>query len=397
MECVDFSIMVALNLRMTKKLLFVVNSDWFFLSHRLPIALAAQKENYEIHLAVGLTSKLEVLTSYGFIIHPLDLKKGSTSFVAIVKSFFQIYSVMRAVRPNLVHLITIKPLLLGGLAARLAKVPAVVAAISGLGFVFLDVGMKAVFRRLIVRGLYAIALRHRNLKVIFQNRDDQASVCQMSCLNSNAIELIRGSGVDLEEYHLKDSPVGTPIVILAARLLKDKGVYEFVEAARLLKRSEYAPRYGVRCVLVGIPDPENPSAVTSETLERWRQEGCVEVWGWRSDMVDVLASAAVVVLPSYREGLPKILMEAAACGRAVVTTDVPGCRDAIEPSVTGILIPVRQVCPLAEAIKYLLDHPSLCVEMGLAGRRLAEQCFDVHAVVEAHMRIYRQLLERGGG
>ncbi|MCS3802724.1 glycosyltransferase involved in cell wall biosynthesis [Chromobacterium alkanivorans] len=380
---------------MKKKLLLVVNADWFFLSHRLPIALEAQKQNYEIHVAVGLTDKLEVLEAYGFIVHPLDMQRGSTHVTGILHSVLQIYRVMKAVKPDLVHLVTIKPVLLGGLAARMAKVPAVVAAISGLGFVFLDVGIKAALRRLIVSRFYAIALGHKNLKVIFQNKDDQTRVCRMSGLGSNSIELIRGSGVDLEQYRVKELPSGTPIVILAARLLKDKGVQEFIEAARLLSRSEYAPKHGVRCVLVGEPDPENPSSVTPEALELWREEGVIEVWGRRSDMADVLASATVVVLPSYREGLPKVLIEAAACGRAIVTSDVPGCRDAIEPDVTGILVPARQVEPLAKAIKYLLDRPSLCAEMGGAGRRLAEQAFDVHSVVEEHMRIYRQLVERG--
>ncbi|OQS38633.1 glycosyltransferase family 4 protein [Chromobacterium haemolyticum] len=380
---------------MKKKLLLVVNVDWFFLSHRLPIALEAQKQDYEVHVAIGLTDKLETLESYGFIVHPLDMQRGSTHVTGMLCSVLQIYRVMKAVKPDLVHLVTIKPVLLGGLAARLAKVPAVVAAISGMGFVFLDAGIKADLRRLIVGRFYAIALGHKNLKAIFQNKDDQANVCRMSGLGSDSVELIRGSGVDLELYRVKELPGGAPIVILAARLLKDKGVQEFVEAARLLSRSEYAPKHGVRCVLVGEPDPENPSSVTLETLELWREEGVVEIWGGRSDMVDVLASATVVVLPSYREGLPKVLIEAAACGRAIVTSDVPGCRDAIEPDVTGILVPARKVEPLAKAIQYLLDRPPLCAEMGAAGRRLAEQAFDVRSVVKEHMRIYHELAGKG--
>ncbi|UGA39376.1 glycosyltransferase [Chromobacterium haemolyticum] len=264
---------------MRRKLLFVVNVDWFFLSHRLPIALEAMRQGYEVHIATGLTSKLDVLVGHGLIVHPLSLRRGSTAMGGVLYSIYEIYSVMRKVRPDVVHLVTIKPVLLGGLAARLAKVPSVVSAISGLGYVFLDSGVKAWVRRFFVKKIYAFSLGHHNLKVIFQNKDDQDNVSQLANLTQENSLLIRGSGVDLREYVNKPIPDGVPVVMLAARMLKDKGVQEFVDAARLLKKAEYSPANGVRCVLVGEPDLENPASLSKETLEAWGREGVVEVWG----------------------------------------------------------------------------------------------------------------------
>ena len=372
-------------------LLFVVNVDWFFLSHRLPIALEAQRLGYEVHIATGLTDKLDELQRHGLVVHPLALDRSSAGVGNAWRTMVELWRVFRAVRPDVVHLVTINPVLLGGLMARLAGVPAVVAAVSGLGFVFVARGVKAKGRRLLVGLLYRLALGHRNLKVIFQNPDDRASLAKVMHLPANKVAMIRGSGVDLAQYVHSSIPSGVPVVVLAARLLVDKGVREFVQAARLLKQRGVS----VRFCLVGTVDPANPTSLTDAELAQWVSEGVVEVWGHRSDMPQVLAVAQIVVLPSYYgEGLPKVLIEAAACGRAVVTTDHPGCRDAIDPGVTGVLVPVRNAAALAEAIEGLLTDPVRCQAMGNAGRALAERAFDVRQVVAAHLRIYQELIDK---
>lgn len=374
---------------MTRTLLFVVNVDWFFLSHRLPIALEAKRRGYSVHIATGLTDKLEELQQYGFAVHPISLDRSSASLRLAWRTGFEIWRVFRVVQPDVVHLVTIKPVLLGGLAARLAGVPAVVFAVSGLGLVFVAKGALATIRRLAVGCLYKLAFGHRNLKVVFQNTDDRDCLARIVRLSESAIEVIRGSGVDLAEYHMTPIPSGNPVVVFAARLLVEKGVREFVESARLLKRRGSCARF---CI-VGSVDPSNPSSLTEAELAKWEREGVVEVWGHRSDMPQVLAVAHIVVLPSYYgEGLPKVLVEAAACGRAVVTTDHPGCRDAIEPGETGLLIPVRDSAGLAEAIDSLIENPARCQAMGAAGRALAERAFDVKQVVAEHMRIYEELM-----
>jgi glycosyltransferase involved in cell wall biosynthesis len=296
--------------------------------------------------------------------------------------------IVKQMQPDVMHLVTIKPVLLGGLAARWLGVPALVSAVSGLGYVFMAHGLKARLRRAVVARLYALALGHRNQVVIFQNPDDRDTLIQASGLNPSKVAMIRGSGVDLQWFAQLPVPAGVPVVVFPARLLADKGVFEFVAAARLLRGQGVAARF----VLAGLVDAANPTSVTRAQMNAWAAEGVVENWGYRADMPQVLASATVVVLPSYREGLPKALIEAAACGRAVVTTDVAGCRDAIEPGVTGLLVPVRDSAALAQAIEQLLTNPEQGEAMGQAGRRLAEQEFDVKAVVDKHLAIYQRLL-----
>ncbi len=375
---------------MSRKLMFVVNVDWFFLSHRLPIALEAQRQGYQVHIATGLTDKLDELKRHGLVVHPLALERSSAGLVNAWRTIVNLWRVFRVVRPDVVHLVTIKPVLLGGLVARLVGVPAVVVAVSGLGFVFIARGAKAAVRRWLVGRLYRLALGHHNLVVIFQNSDDRVSLSKLAHLPDSKVEMIRGSGVDLAQYEQMPLPSGLPVVLLAARLLADKGVREFVQAARLLKQQGVSARF----CLVGSVDPANPASLTDAELSQWANEGVVELWGQRSDMPEVLSSARLVVLPSHREGLPKILLEAAACGRAVVTTDVPGCRDAIDPRITGLLVPVRNATALAETLNELIYDPSRCQAMGNAGRALAERAFDVRQVVARHLRIYQELIDK---
>lgn len=380
---------------MTKpRLLFIVNVDWFFLSHRLPIAKQAMAEGYEVHLATTLTQGRDELEGYGLVVHPIQLQRGSSGPGTAVRAFWDMFAVIRRTRPDVVHLVTIQPVLLGGIAARLARAPAMVAAISGLGFVFLASGWRAAIRRLAICLLYRLALGHSNCKVIFQNNSDLQTVSQLAGLPDVSAVLIRGSGVSLEAFQPSPLPQEPPVVMLAARLLSDKGVREFVAAARTLRSRASADAVPARFVLVGSTDPDNPASLNPAELARWKDEGVVEIWGQQNDMPSVLGQATVVVLPSYREGLPKVLIEAAAAGRPVVTTDVPGCRDAITPGVTGLLVPPKDAMALADAIQTLLQDRARCASMGVAGRALAEQAFDVNSVVAQHLAVYRGLLNR---
>ncbi len=376
---------------MSLKILIVVNVDWFFLSHRLPIALEAQQQGYRVHIATFLTDKMEELQGHGLVVHPLKaMDRNSTSLGKVLRTMLDLWQIFRVVRPSVVHLVTTKPVLLGGLVARMARVPSVVVAVAGLGFVFMDRGAKALMRRWVVGALYRIVLGHRNLKVVFQNTHDRATLSNLAYLPDSKVEMIRGSGVDLVQYSHTPLPQGIPVVLFAARLLSDKGVREFVEAARLLRQRGVSARF----CLVGKVDPFNPNSLTDSELNLWACEGVVELWGHRSDMPQVLAAAHIVTLPSYYgEGLPKVLLEAAACGRAVVTTDHPGCRDAVEPGISGMLVPIRDAAALANALEDLIIDPERCQAMGNAGRSLAERAFDVRQVAVAHINIYRELIE----
>jgi glycosyltransferase involved in cell wall biosynthesis len=371
-----------------KKLLFVVNVDWFFLSHRLPIALKAQQAGFEVHIATGVTDKLNVLQSYGLKVHPLVLVRGGLGVINAAKTLVELRRIFKTVQPDVVHLVTIKPVLLGGLVARWLRVPALVSAVSGLGYVFTAKGRLARLLQWMVGRIYSWSFGHHNQTVIFQNPDDRDTLVAASGLSTTKVEIIRGSGVDLNLYEVTPETSGLSVVLLPARMLVDKGIFEFVHAATLLRGKGISARF----VLVGMVDSANPTGISQNQLDDWLAEGIVENWGYRTDMPQVIANSNLVVLPSYREGMPKALLEAAAAGRAVVTTDVPGCRDAIEPGVTGLLVPVRDAESLAQAIEQLLANPEHRRVMGLAGRKLAEAEFDVRAVVDKHLAIYQRLL-----
>lgn len=370
------------------KLLFIVNVDWFFISHRLPIAVEAVKMGYEVHIATTVIDGNGILENSGMTVHSLNLHRSRSGIVAVIAEFWEILSLLRRLSPDLVHLVTIKPVLLGGIASRLASVPAVISAVSGLGFVFVNSGVVASVRRMVISLFYRLALGHSNQKVIFQNSDDRVELSKLARLSDEKAVLIHGSGVDLSLFTKRSLPDGLPVILLAARLLGDKGVREFVRAAELVNDSTHRARF----VLVGEIDPLNPASVQQREVDQWKEDRIVELWGHHDDMPVVLSSATIVVLPSYREGLPKVLIEAAACGRAVITTDVPGCRDAIDNGISGLLVPVKDAEAIAEAVISLLDDPARCEEMGIAGRKRAEQLFDVGQVVTEHMGIYEELL-----
>jgi glycosyltransferase involved in cell wall biosynthesis len=247
----------------------------------------------------------------------------------------------------------------------------------------------ALMRRLITLA-YRIALNGDGLKVLFQNSSDRDVLIRLAAVARDKTVLIRGSGVDLRTYCPAPEPSGTPVVTFASRLLKSKGVYEFVEAASRLRKA------GVRAhfQLVGGPDPDSAASVSTADIARWRGEGAVEILGHRNDMPAVFAASTLVVLPSYYgEGLPKVLAEAAACGRAIVTTDWPGCRDAVEPGRSGLIVPPHDVTALAEAIRQLLQDPARRMSMGFAARALAERDYAIESIVSQHLDVYRNALQ----
>ena len=371
-----------------KKLLFIVNVDWFFASHRLPIARAALEAGYEVHLATRVTTMRKELESYGIRVHDVPIERSGIG-IGLVYEVIALNKVIRQVRPTLVHLVTIKPVLLGGLVCRLRGVGGVIFSISGLGTTFSDDSKRAIrFTRLFTSTLYYFVLGHNNSVVIFQNAADFERLKNINPAVDAKHKFIPGSGVDLAVFRQKEQENQTLMVMMAARLLISKGVLEFGEAARIIKK-----RLGekVRLVLVGEVDKDNPEAVSKDVIQSYKDGGLIEVWGHKSQMQHIIPMANVIVLPSYYgEGLPKILIEAAACGRAVVTTDHPGCRDAVT-SQTGLLVPIRDPVALAEAVISLLLDDVKCSKMGRAARRLAQERYSIEYVCDTHMDIYESL------
>lgn len=372
------------------KIIFVVNNSAYFISHRLSIGLALLAQGFEVHVIAAGDCPNE-LAEKGFKYHSVNMsRKGMNPFTE-VSTILELHRLFKQIQPSLVHLVTIKPYLYGGIAARLANVPAVVSAVAGLGVLFAGQGLKNKILRSILYPLYQFAFGHKNQAAIFQNPNNRDSLVDWGVLKFEKACLIRGAGAELSRYPYLPEPVGIPVISFAARLLKDKGVIEFVEASRILKSRNVDARFW----LVGGADPGNRNTVTQQQLDEWQKAGPVECLGYRTDIANLFAQSNIVTLPSYYgEGLPKVLIEAAACGRAVITTDHPGCRDAIEPNQTGILVPIKNAEALADAIQYLIENPENRAKMGKAGRKLAENVFDVNNVVEQHLDIYQELMEK---
>ncbi len=304
----------------------------------------------------------------------------------------QLVKHLRDFKPDLVHCVSPKGLVYGGIASRLCNAPALVLAVSGLGFAFTSSGEAGIRRRALgslMRFLFHFAFSHPNAKVIVQNADDLSLIETRGLAARRAIDLIPGSGVPLSKYLPSPQNAKNKIVLFPARMLRDKGLVEFVEAARSLKG--VVPEW--RFLLAGAADYDNPTAIGRDDLETWTREGVVEWLGHVDNMIDQYAMASIVCLPSYREGMPKSLLEAAASACAVVTTDVPGCREAMTNEVTGLLVPARDSKALAAALLKLMSDGPLREAYGQAGRRLAEQRFSIESVVERTLNIYRELTE----
>ena len=375
-----------------KRLVFFVTEDWYFCSHRLPLAVAAQEAGYTVYVITRVASHGEEIRSAGLDLIPLDLSRRGKNPLNELRVIRQLTAIYKRLQPDIVHHVAVKPVIYGSIAARLARVPNVVNAMAGLGYLYVSSNIAARLARPLVRVVMRALLNNPRTTVILQNPDDVAMMCASGTVTRERVALIRGSGVDTDVYRRRPEPQGVPVVMLASRLLWDKGVGEFVEAAKILLAEGCEARF----VLVGDGDDANPASVDAATLDGWHCEGLVELWGRRNDMPDVLAQAHIVCLPSYREGVPKVLIEAASCGRPIVTTDAPGCREIVHHGENGLLVPVRDARALAEAIRTLLDDPDLRIRMGAAGRAIVKKEFTIEAVVKSTLDVYDTLLQGSG-
>ena len=372
------------------KLLFFITEDWYFFSHRLPLAKAAIKAGFDVMLLTNVTSHADQIRAEGIRVIPIGLQRRSLNPLREMVTLCRVMSVYRTERPDLVHHVAMKPVLYGGLAAWLTGVPRIVNALAGMGYLFISQSVKAQLLRTFVTRLFRCILNRENSRLILQNPDDVEMVVSHGLAAASLVRMIQGSGVDVSLFSPAPEAPLPVTVILPARMLVDKGVLEFVEAARILSRDHRSARF----ILVGMCDPENPAAVTEDQLRNWQQEGVVEWWGHCSDMPEVLSRAHIVCLPSYREGLPKSLLEAAACAKPIVATDVPGCREIVHDSVNGLLVPARDSGALAEALRRLIDDRELRGKMGAKGREMVLNEFSEEKVTAETMAVYRELLSR---
>lgn len=378
---------------------YVINHAAFFVSHRLPLAISAAKLGFRVSLLTGHAGSNEMekaaeheLTIQRISHKRLDFRSSSVNPLSELIGVVQLICTLRRTKPTLVHCASPKGLLYGGIAARLAGVPSLVLALSGMGYAFTSNAPQSFSRRMIAlvyKTLAGFAFKHKNLKVIVQNEDDRSGVIRFFGVDRDNVRLIPGSGVNLNQYPVNSFKNKSKIVLFPARVLYDKGILDFVKAAENIRKK----RKDWRFVIAGAADYDNPSAVSSDQVKNWVEAGFVEWLGHVEDMPQIFLETAIVCLPSYREGMPKSLLEAAAAGCAIVTTDVVGCREAIEPGVTGDLVPAQNAGLLTDALLGLMNDQLRVAEYGRMGRCRAEQRFSLESVVDETMKVYKGLIE----
>jgi glycosyltransferase involved in cell wall biosynthesis len=375
-------------------LLFVVNIAWFFISHRMELALAAKRKGFAVHVATGVDDQADAqkIRRAGLVLHELPVARGTAGVRTDIAFLIAVVGITRALRPAVLHNVTLKPVVVAGVFSRLLRVPAVVNAVPGLGYAFSARGLRAAARRWVVKTLLALALRNPRSIAILQNPDDLAYLIRAGVVTVNNSVLIRGAGVDLAQFQPTPEPRGSAVVVMVSRMLREKGVYDFVEAARLLR----GRRVDARMVLVGDTDDAH-GAVPRWQLQQWAASGIVSWCGHSDDVPAVMAAAHIVCLPTfYGEGVPRVLIEAASSARPIVATDVPGVREIVHDGLNGILIEPHRPDSLADAIETLACDAVRRAAMGVQGRRFAEAEFDVTDVISKTIEIYEALLRRSG-
>jgi len=369
-----------------KKLLFLLSEDWFVCSHFLDRAVAAKAAGYDVVIVANENKHGDQIRKEGLRFVPLSYDRGGVNIFKELQFLYKIYQLYKLEKPDIVHQISAKPIFYGSLIASLLKTPAIVNAPIGLGYVFSSNELKAKVLKPFIKSAYRIFLNRGNSKVIFENNDDLNYFVKMNALKAKDAVLIKGAGVDMEEYK-PVSKSGIPSIVLIARMLRDKGIKEFVEAAKNILSQNIKARF----VLVGGLDEVNPTSFTEQQLTEWSTIEGIEWLGKRNDVSEILKQSHIACLPSYREGLPKSLIEAAACGLPIVTTDTVGCRETVEDGENGYLVPIKTIEPLAIALIKLIQNQELRQTMGEKSRKRAEKEFANELVIEQTLKVYSSL------
>lgn len=372
-----------------RKLLFLVTEDWYFCSHRLPIARAARDAGFDVVVVTRVDRHGDRILQEGFRLIALPWRRRSTNPWTELRTLVRLLGIYRRERPDIAHHVALKPAIYGSLIARLCRLTSVVNAVAGFGFMLSSNGFKArVFRRFVRTAIGS--LKNSNARVMVQNPDDYEALARSGIVAERQLVMIRGSGVDVKRFAPTPEPEGIFTVAMVSRMLWSKGVREIVETTRLLRKRGL----DIRTVLVGDPDAENPEAVPVSELTAWQDEGVIEWNGHVDDVPAIWAQSHVAVLPTYyREGLPKTLLEAAACGRAIVATDAPGCREIVRDGQNGYLVPVKDPEALANAIATLAKRSTLRHRMGALGRELVVDAFSEAVVRTETLAVYRSMLQ----
>jgi len=368
------------------KITLFANTDWYLHNYRMSLAEILRDLQNDLILLSPSGNYSNQIGSLGFDWREVKISRSGINPLREIQTIFHLVRIYRHEKPDLVHHFTSKCVLYGSVAAKLAGITRIVNSVTGMGFVFTKNTLLTFFLKPFVILFYRLSLT--NTRVIFQNKRDMDFFIDHHLVKPSNCALIPSSGVDLKKFHPSRYQKGDPLIILPARMLWDKGIGEFFEAAKLLKNKGIKARFA----LVGGPDPDNPSSISEEQLEQWSRSEIIEYWGWQADMTSVYQRSSVVCLPSYREGLAKGLIEAAACGRALVSSDIPGCREVVMHGVNGFLVPPRKIIPLAEAIEKVILDKQLMTRMGKESRKIAEREFSVEKVNRETIFEYNKLI-----
>ena len=366
----------------------MVTQDWYFVSHRLQLALAAKKQGYDVGVITSVEAHGDYIRRLGFRLFPIDFDRSGMRPHQEIRTYRKLLEIYHREKPDIVHHIALKPVIYGSLAAQEAGVKGIVNMLGGLGYVFGADSLQARLLLQVIKPVLRHSFRADNLRLIIQNSGDRNRLQEEKLVSIDKVRLIRGSGVDPDLYRQVSHEVDEPLVILPARLLYDKGVTEFMEAARWLKAEGIKARFA----LVGEIDPKNPACIDARQIETWKSEGNVEFWGWRQDMPDIFSTSQIVCLPSYHEGLPKVLLEASASGCAMVGSNISGCREVIQHERTGLLVPRRDSVMLADALRLLICSPELRQRYGNAARQRLMEKFTLKKVIGETLDVYREFV-----
>lgn len=369
-------------------LLYLVTEDWYFLSHRIPMALAAQRAGYEVHVATHVGHGAERIKALGFHLHPLAWRRGSVNPIDLIAIVREVRRLYRRLAPDLVHHVALQPSVVGSLAAWGLPITQL-NALAGLGSTFTSQSLKSRFVRPVLKTLLRLILNRRRSAALVQNGDDRDAMTAIG-VDAARVFLIPGSGVDVDVLTPMPEPAGEVTLAFVGRLLEDKGLRTLIAAHDLLTQRGVA----VKLLIAGQADPANPASIGDAEIESWKRKPNVELLGHVNDVREVWARAHIAVLPSRREGLPKSLLEAAACGRPMIASDVPGCREIARNGVNGLLVPADDAPALAAAVEHLARDPALRRRYGEAGRRLAETEFSSDRIGRKTVALYDGLLGR---
>lgn len=373
----------------SKRILFVTNVDWFFISHRLVIAEEAYKLGYDVFLVAEDTGRSHEIRDKGIKFINLPFSRSGTNPIQEFKTLLSFYKIYNDIKPHVVHHITLKPVIYGSITAKVLKIKGVVNAVSGLGYNFTGDRMSIVSK--IMLKMMRYGFNRNNVSIIFQNKDDYNELNALNVIShKNNIFWIKGSGVDLNIFKTNTFPSFDKIkILLPIRMLWDKGVKELYDASNLLK-NKY--KNHIQIILAGLADEDNKAGVSAQFLKSWEDGDYVKWIGYQKDMFCVYNDCHIVILPSYREGMPKTLIEACAMSRAIITTDAIGCRECVDEGINGLKVPVKDSKSLAIAIERLVNNTDEIIQMGKASRTKAESEFDINLVIKKHLEIYNQYL-----